>query len=154
MFRVIFLIAIFIFQVWGIYSSVKGMIKPQANNQSINQLCVELGADKVAPTFSFFNFCIACLYAVVLSLNTSLIANRYIAVAFLILAALEICWFFIRSARVKQIYSGTAEEMAAKWKQYQRSWPFFAGVIFNTAETVFIGWGLYLILTSAHIVGR
>ena len=154
MFRVIFLMVIFVVQVWCSLTSVKAVIKPHSYNKSIAQLYAQVGGSKVAVVMNEFDLFFMLLYVSVLSLNASLINNHYVAVAFLILAAAEIIVFFIRLSRTKEIYSGTVEEMTEKWKQAQRSWQFLIGLLFNIVETVFIGWGLYLILTAGHIFGR
>lgn len=154
MFRVIFLMVIFVVQVWCSLTSVKAVIKPHSYNQSIAQLYAQVGGSQVAVVMNEFDLFFMLLYVSVLSLNASLINNHYVAVAFLILAAAEIIVFFIRLSRTKEIYSGTVEEMTEKWKRAQRSWQFLIGLLFNIVETVFIGWGLYLILTTGHIFGR
>ena len=153
MFRVIFLMVIFVIQLWSLCNAAVSMGKPENSTEDIATIYDQLGAG-MARVANLIGMLEMAFYVSVLGLNVSLLPNGAAKITFLVMAAAEFVWYFPRAILNNKIYSGTLEEIQTKYVKYLYSWKWDVSTALNSIETALIGWGIYLILTSGHIVGR
>ena len=139
-----FLIVLLIVQLWGLYCLVQNWVNP---SKSIAIL--EVGSDKEMKGVANFTVIVmALLYIPTLLLGAKLVPNSIIMIALIILAAIEFVLVPIRVANDDKFYSGTSEEMIAKFLHRRKSLKSVMSFIGNLIETIVIVIALYLIFTG------
>lgn len=149
MIRVVFLIVIFVWNLWGIFRTISNW---------------HLSVDSVEKSFEntpedilvLINWTTAIftmlLWSVTLILNTKIVPNKTIAMLMIILAAVEILLFIPRVLHTSELLKGTAREMAVKWVKNAKSARSVVNLLFNLVETVVMGFALYFIFTKGAVL--
>ena len=142
MIRVVFLIVLFVFNVWGLYKYVQLQIDPSDALEALKKL-----SNKEAKlTSNFLIVMIGVVYSVILSLNSLIVPSYFLTVTLIICAAIELCLIFPRIHRSTELYSGSVEEVTKKYLANLKSFYSVISFIWNIAETGIIGATIYLIL--------
>ena len=142
MIRVVFLIVLFVFNVWGLYKYVQLQIDPSDALEALKKL-----SNKEAKlTSNFLIVMIGVVYAVILSLNSLIVPSYFLTVTLIICAAIELCLIFFLFHRSTELYSGSVEEVTKKYLANLKSFYSVISFIWNIAETGIIGATIYLIL--------
>lgn len=142
MFRIVFLIVLFIFNVWGLYKYVQLQIDPSDALEALK----ELSNKEAKLTSSFLIIVIGIVYATILLLNSLIVPSYFLTIALIICAAIELCLIFPRIHRSMELYSGSVEAVTKKYLANLKSFYSVIGFIWNIAETGIIGAAVYLIL--------
>lgn len=142
MIRVVFLIVLFVFNVWGLYKYVQLQIDPSDALEALKKL-----SNKEAKlTSNFLIVMIGVVYAVILSLNSLIVPSYFLTITLIICATIELCLIFPRIHRSTELYSGSVEEVTKKYLANLKSFYSVISFIWNIAETGIIGATIYLIL--------
>lgn len=139
-----FLIVLLIVQFWGLYCHVQNWVNP---SKSIAILKVETDKEMNGAA-NFTAIVMALLYIPTLLRGAKLVPNSIITIALIILAAIEFVLVPIRVANDDKLYSGTSEEMIAKFLHRRKSLKSVLSFISNLLETIVIVIALYLIFTG------
>lgn len=142
MFRIVFLIVLFVFNVWGLYKYIRLQIDPSDELEALK----ELSNKEAKLTSSFLIIVIGIVYATILLLNSLIVPSYFLTIALIICAAIELCLIFPRIHRSTELYSGSLEEVTKKYLANLKSFYSVIGFIWNIAETGIIGATIYLIL--------
>lgn len=142
MIRVVFLIVLFVFNVWGLYKYIRLQIDPSDELEALK----ELSNKEAKLTSSFLIIVIGVVYAIILSLNSLIVPSYFLTIALIFCAAIELCLIFPRIYRSTELYSGSIEEVTKKYLANLKSFYSVIGFIWNIAETGIIGAAVYLIL--------
>lgn len=136
-----FLIVLLIVQFWGLYCHVQDWVNP-----SKPIAILKAKTDKeMNGAANFTVIVMALLYIPTLLLGAKLVPNSIIAIALIILAAIEFVLVPIRVANDGKFYSGTNEEMVAKFLHRRKSLKSVLSFIGNLIETAVIVIALCLI---------
>lgn len=136
-----FLIVLLIVQFWGLYCHVQDWVNP---SKSIAILKAKTDKEMNGAA-NFTVIVMALLYIPTLLLGAKLVPNSIIAIALIILAAIEFVLVPIRVANDGKFYSGTNEEMVAKFLHRRKSLKSVLSFIGNLIETAVIVIALCLI---------
>ena len=139
-----FLIVLLIVQFWGFYCYVQDWVNP---SKSITILKAKTDKEMNGAA-NFTVIVMALLYIPTLLLGAKLVPNSRITIALIILAAIEFVLVPIRVANDGKFYSGTSEEMIAKFLYRRKSLKPVLGFIGNLIETAVIVIALCLIFTG------
>ncbi|WP_433596776.1 hypothetical protein [Limosilactobacillus reuteri] len=142
MFRIVFLIVLFVFNVRGLYKYIRLQIDPSDELEALK----ELSNKEAKLTSSFLIIVIGIVYATILLLNSLIVPSYFLTIALIICAAIELCLIFPRIHRSTELYSGSLEEVTKKYLANLKSFYSVIGFIWNIAETGIIGATIYLIL--------
>lgn len=139
-----FLIVLLIVQFWGFYCCVQNWVHP---SKSIAILKAKTDKEMNGAA-NFTVIVMALLFIPTLLLGAKLVSNNIITIALIVLAAIEFVLVPIRVANDGKFYSGTSEEMIAKFLHQRKSLKSVLGFIGNLIETAVIVIALYLIFTG------
>ena len=139
-----FLIVLLIVQFSGLYCHVQDWVNP---SKSITILKAKTDKE-LNGVANFTAIVMALLYIPTLLLGAKLVPNSIITIALIILAAIEFVLVPIRVANDGKFYSGTSEEMIAKFLHRRKSLKDVLGFIGNLIETAVIIIALCLIFTG------
>ena len=142
MIRVVFLIVLFVFNVWGLYKYIRLQIDPSDALEALE----ESSNKEIKLTSIFLSIMIGVGYAIILSLNSLIVPSCFLAIALIICAAIELCLIFPRIHRSTELYSGNLEEVTKNYLANLKSFYSVISFIWNIAETGIIGATIYLIL--------
>lgn len=142
MIRIVFLIVLFVFNVWGLYRSIRLWINPSDAIKALE----EMSDKEIRLSGITLTIIIAVVYAVVFSLNSLIVPSKFVTVVLLIAAAFEVCAIFPRIHTITEVYSGPVKEMADKYLKNLKSRSSVINFLWNVAETILIGAAIYLIL--------
>lgn len=140
MIRIVFLIALFIFNLWGLYKYIRIRIAPSDAIKALK----ELGDKEGCSTAVFMTVVISTTYIIVLTLNALIVPSEFLTVALVICAALELVVMFRRINKPINLYS--SENKVQKYLKSLKSFSSFIGFVWNIAETGIIGAAIYIIL--------
>lgn len=141
MIRIVFLIALFAYNLWGLYRYIRLRIDPSDAVKALEE-CKDEDASKLIG--SFIMILTASLYIIVLTLNSMIVPSEFLTVALIICAALELIILFPRIHRLIDVYSG--DDKVQKYLQNLKSFTSLVGFIWNVAETGIMGAAIYIIL--------
>lgn len=139
-----FLIVLLIIQFWEVYCYIQDWINP---SKSI--VILKTMTDKeMNSAANFTAIVMALLYIPTLLLGAKLVPSSAVTIALIILAAIELALVPARVASNGKFYSGTSEEMIAKFLHQRKSLKHALGFIGNLIETAVIVIALCLIFTG------
>lgn len=139
-----FLIVLLIIQFWGVYCYIQNWINP-SKSIAILKTMTDKEMNSAA---NFTAIVMALLYIPTLLLGAKLVPSSAVTIALIILAAIELALVPARVASNGKFYSGTSEEMIAKFLHQSKSLKHALGFIGNLIETAAIVIALYLIFTG------
>ena len=84
MFRIVFLIVLFVFNVWGLYKYIRLQIDPSDALEALK----ELSNKEAKLTSSFLIIVIGIVYATILLLNSLIVPSYFLTIALIICAAI------------------------------------------------------------------
>ena len=139
MLRIVFLIVLFVYNLWGLYLYIRVRIDPSGAIEVLKE-----SGDKECLTAIFMIIITSATYVIVLTLNSLIVPSEFFTVALVICAALELVVMFPKINKIANLYS--SEDKVQKYLKSLKSFSSLVGFILNIAETGIMGAAIYIIL--------